>query len=287
LRIVLVYALAVPSPLDLVELPFLREALAEIALLAVAGGVLGAWIVLRRVAFFSHAVGSATFPGVVAAEAAGFSPRLAGLVVALGYAGGVERAGRGGREASEGTGLLLVACLAGGVVLASDVFESGASVDRLLFGTLLELGPGDIALSAAAATLAALALATVGRAWTALSFDPDGARALGMPVARADMLLLALVAVTAVAALPAVGALLVTAVYVLPAAAARLIASSVAALVAWSLVLAALEGAAGLYVAWWLDVPPGPAVAVTGAAIYAAVAVARAAPLAPTSRGTP
>jgi ABC-type Mn2+/Zn2+ transport system permease subunit len=264
----------VPSPLELVELPFLREALVEIALLAVAGGVLGAWVVLRRLAFFSHAVGSATFPGVVAAEAAGVSPRLAGLAGALGDAGGVERAGRGGREAGEGTGLLLVACLAGGVVLASDVFESGASVDRLLFGTLLELGPADLALSAVAAALAALALATVGRAWTALSFDPDGARALGLPVALADLLLLALVAVTAVAALPAVGALLVTAVYVLPAAAARLIAASVPALVAWSLGLAAVEGAAGLYLAWWLDVPPGPAVAVVGASVYALVSLA-------------
>jgi ABC-type Mn2+/Zn2+ transport system permease subunit len=266
--------LAVPSPLDLVELPFLREALAEIALLAVAGGVLGAWIVLRRLAFFSHAVGSAAFPGVVAAEAAGISPRLAGLAVALGYAGGVERTGRGGREAGEGTGLLLVACLAGGVVLASDVFESGASVDRLLFGTLLGLDAGDLALSAAAAGLATLALATVARAWTALSFDPDGARALGLPVERADLLLLALVAVTAVAALPAVGALLVTAIYVLPAAAARLIATSVPALVGWSLGLAAIEGATGLYLAWWLDVPPGPAVAVTGAAVYFAFALA-------------
>ena len=53
-----------------------------------AGGLLGAWIVLRRLAFFSHAVGTATFPGLVVAEAAGFSPRIAALAVALGYAGG-------------------------------------------------------------------------------------------------------------------------------------------------------------------------------------------------------
>ena len=41
-----------PSPLDLADLPFLREALLELVLLAVTGGVLGAWIVLRRLAFF-------------------------------------------------------------------------------------------------------------------------------------------------------------------------------------------------------------------------------------------
>ena len=53
-----------------------------------------------------------------------------------------------GREPGEATALLLVAALAGGVVLASDVFESGGVVDRLLFGTLLGLDFADLALSA-------------------------------------------------------------------------------------------------------------------------------------------
>ena len=262
-----------PSPLDLADLPFLRDALVELVLLGIAGGILGAWIVLRRLAFFSHAVGSATFPGLVAADAAGISPTLAGVAVALGYAGGVERAGRAGREPSEATALLLVACLAGGVVLASDVFESGAAVDRLLFGTLLGLEGIDLALSAAAAALAAIATLTLGRAWTALTFDPESAGTLGLPAAVADLLLLALVAVAVVAAIPAVGVLLVTAIYVLPAAAARLVAKSVPALIGWALALALAEGVLGLYLAYWLDVPPGPPVAVLGSATYLVMAL--------------
>jgi ABC-type Mn2+/Zn2+ transport system permease subunit len=72
-----------PSPLDLADISFLREALFELVLLAAAGGLLSAWVVLRRLAFFSHAVGSATFPGLVVADATGFSPLLAGLAVAV------------------------------------------------------------------------------------------------------------------------------------------------------------------------------------------------------------
>jgi ABC-type Mn2+/Zn2+ transport system permease subunit len=255
----------VPSPLDLAELPFLRDALVELVLLALAGGVLGAWIVLRRLAFFSHAVGSATFPGLVAADASGVSPTLAGVAVALGYAGGVERTGRAGREPGEATALLLVAALAGGILLASDVFESGAQVDRLLFGTLLGLDSADLQLSGLAATLAAVASVGLGRTWAAVAFDPDAARSLGIPAARADFMLLALVAVAAVAAIPAVGALLVTAIYVLPAAAARLLARSIPALIGWALGLALAQGLVGLYLAYWLDLPPGPPVAVLGA----------------------
>lgn len=262
-----------PSPLDLTEIAFLRDALLELVLLGVAGGVLGAWIVLRRLAFFTHAAGSATFPGLVVADASGFSPALAGLAVALGYAGGVERAGRAGRDPGEATALLLVAALAAGVILASDVFDSGSAVDRLLFGTLLGLDTADLVASAAAAALALLATFALGRSWLALAFDPDGTSALGVPTRAADLLLLALVAAAVVAALPAVGALLVTAIYVLPAAAARLVARSVPGLIAWGLALALAEGVLGLYLAYWLDLPPGPPVAVLGALGYAGLAL--------------
>jgi ABC-type Mn2+/Zn2+ transport system permease subunit len=267
-----------PSPLELVELPFMRTALAELGLLALAGGLVGTWIVLRRQAFFAHAAGTATFPGLVAADASGVSPTLAGLAVALGYAGGVERAGRSGRAPGEAaTALVLVAALAVGVVLASDVFDSGGAVDRLLFGTLLGLDGGDLAVSAAGAALAVAATLLLGRTWTALAFDPEGASALGLRADRAELLLLGLIAATVVTAIPAVGALLVTAVFVVPAAAARLVAGSVSSLIAWSVSLAALEGAVGLYLALWLDVPPGPAVAMVGAGVFALLLGARAA----------
>ena len=261
-----------PSPLDLADLPFLREALLELVLLAVTGGVLGAWIVLRRLAFFSHAAGSATFPGLVAADASGVTPMIAGIAVALGYAGAVQRTTA--RDHGEATALLLVAALATGVILASDVFESGAVVDRLLFGTLLGLDTADLVLSVLVALLAAAGALALGRTWSAVGFDPDGARALGLPTGRADLLLLALVAVAAVAAIPAVGALLVTAIYVLPAAAARMLTESIRGLVACALAVALAEGVVGLYLAYWLDVPAGPPVAVLGAMVCLVIAAA-------------
>src|SRR3954447_6058127 len=82
----------------------MRTAALEVLLLAVAGGLLGAWIVLRRLAFFAHAVGGATFPGLVVADATGVRPIVAALAVALAYAGGVHRAGprAGGRAPGAG-----------------------------------------------------------------------------------------------------------------------------------------------------------------------------------------
>jgi len=261
---------AIPSPVELIELPATQIALAELVLLAVAGGLLGAFVVLRRLAFFSHAVGTATFPGLVVADATGFSATVAGLCVAVGYAGGVERASHTGRAPGDtATGLLLVAALAGGIILASDVFESGAAVDRLLFGTAIGLDGGDLALSGVAALLAVAGTVLLGRAWTAGGFDSVSAPLLGVPARRADLLLLLLVALSAVAALPAVGALLVTSIFVVPAAVARLFTRDMRGLLLWSMAVAAAQGTLGLYLSIWLDVPPGPAVAVLGAGVYA------------------
>jgi ABC-type Mn2+/Zn2+ transport system permease subunit len=274
---------SLPSPGDLVDLPFVRTAVIELTLLAVAGGLLGAWIVLRRLAFFAHAVGTATFPGLVVADATGFSATLAALAVALGYAGGVERAGRGTRaggadrdHGDAATALALVVALALGVVLASDVFESGAAVDRLLFGTALGLSDADLWVAGGAALLALAATLLLGRAWTAAGFDAPGAAALGLPLRAADLLLLGLIAVAAVAALPAVGALLVASLFVVPAATARLLTRGVGTLLAASVAIAVAQSAVGLYGSLWLDVPPGPAVAVVGSAAYALVAVGAA-----------
>jgi ABC-type Mn2+/Zn2+ transport system permease subunit len=269
-------AAAPPSPADLIDLPFARAALEELLLLALAGGLLGTWIVLRRLAFFSHAAGTATFPGLAAAEAGGFSPRLAAFAVAFAYAGGVARGRRGGRNPGDAaTALLLVAALAAGTVLASDVLGSSASIDRLLFGTLVGIGNDDLALSALAAVLAGAATLMLGSIWAAAGFDPEGASSAGLPVRRADLLLLLLVAGTVVATLPAVGVLLVTSLLVVPAATARLLGERIASLLGLSVAVAAVQGVAGLYLALWLDVPPGPAIAALGSGLYAVVALAR------------
>jgi ABC-type Mn2+/Zn2+ transport system permease subunit len=269
----------VPSPTDLVELPFMRTAVLELALLALAGGLLGAWIVLRRLSFFAHAVGSSTFPGLVIADAAGIRPLLAALAMALAYVAAVYRAGAraAGRFGDAVTGVVLAAALATGVVLASDVFHSGARVDSLLFGSLLAIAPGDVWAAGGAAALAVAASLMLGPAWLASGFDRDGARALGAPVAAADALLLVIVAVTVVTSLPAVGALLTASLFIVPAATVRLLARSVRELLWGSVALALLEGLVGAYLALWLDAPPGPAVAVLGGAVFAVAALASAA----------
>ena len=231
--------------LDPFDLPFMQRAALEVALLAPIAGLLGAQIVLRRLSFFTHAVGTAAFPGLVAAGPAGVPAALAALTVGGGFAVLLERLGRR-------TGV------------ASDVFESGADVERLLFGSLLAVGRTEILLSAAALLVALAAAGCCRRRWIEAGFDD-------LPTAggAADLVLLAAVAIAAVAAIDAVGALLVSALLVVPAATVRLFARSIAGLEIGAAALALAEGIAGLLIAFELDAPPGAAVAVLGGAAFA------------------
>ncbi len=257
------------------DLPYMQRALVELALLSIPGGLLGTWIVLRRLAFYTHAVGTATFPGLVVAGPWGVPPQLAALGVSLCMAGGLERLVRGRRVAPDAaTGLLLAGALALGVVLASDVYEAPASVDRLLFGTVLGVTDADLLLTAGAALLAAGAAFACHRSWTASAFDPASARSLGIRTRAADWALLGFVAMTVVVAVDAVGALLVGALLVLPAATVALVAARLPALLAGSVGLTLVESVAGLWLAHIVDVPPGPAIAVLAGTVFAVTAVA-------------
>src|SRR2546430_8685652 len=103
------------------QLPFVQRGIVEVALLAVGAGLIGTWIVLRGLAFYAHAVGTAAFPGLVLADGLGFSPHLGAGGTALGVAGSVAWLSRRERDRYDVvTALVLVAALALGVILASD-----------------------------------------------------------------------------------------------------------------------------------------------------------------------
>ena len=257
--------------LDAFEAPYMQRALVEILLLAVLAGVLGTWIVLRRLAFFTHGVGTATFPGLVVAGPWGVAPQLAALAAALVLRGRGRAAARTRRMATDAaTGLLLVGALALGVVLASDVYESGAGVDRLLFGSLIGLSDRDLWLTAGAGRRGARVLDAAlrrARGWRRASTPAARARARRPRRRSPTGCCWLAVAAAAVVALDAVGALLVTVVLVVPAATVRLLAPSVRALQArhrarWP----RSRASPALWLADALNVGPGPAIAVLGGA---------------------
>lgn len=254
------------------SLPFFQRAVLEVLLLAVVSGLLGTWIVLRGLSFFAHAAGAATVPGLVIADGLAFSPILGAAAAALAVGAAFALvSGRRSVGSDSAVALVLAGALALGVVLASDVFGSQGSVDRLLFGSLLAIGTADLIFAGAVLVACGAGTVLLGARWLGDGFagrEPGAGR-------WEDVLLVALVALAVVAALAAAGALLTAAILVLPAATTRLFVDRVGR---WQLatgLLAAVEGVAGLQLAFGLDLPPGPVIAVVGGAAFVIAAVAR------------
>jgi ABC-type Mn2+/Zn2+ transport system permease subunit len=243
---------------------FAQRGVLEVVLLRFGAGLLGTWIVARGLAFYSHAVAAAAFPGLVLAAGVGFAPMLGALVTGAAFALGVGRASARERTSYDAlTALALVGCLAVGVALASDVFHSGGDVDTLLFGSLFALHDADLLVAGGVATVALAATFALGPRWLAAGFDPDARRSPAIESA-----LLALVAVAAVAALAAVGSLLATALLVVPAVTARLWTRRMLSWQLATVALAAVEGTAGVWLSVKTNAPPGAAIAVLGGAVF-------------------
>jgi ABC-type Mn2+/Zn2+ transport system permease subunit len=259
------------------DLPFVQRGMVEVLLLALAAGLIGTWVVLRGLAFFAHAVGTAAFPGLVLADGLAFSAHLGAAASAGVVAGAVGWMARRDRERYDNiTALVLVGALAAGVILASDVFHSGSRVETLLFGSLLAVNASDQLWAAAAGGVVLAATLVLGPRWLATGFDAASARAQGLRSGVSDALLLALVAFVAVASLSAIGALLATALIVVPAATTRLVVDRLGRWQAATVALAAAEGVAGLWLSVQLNAPPGAAVAVLTGGVFALVALGRA-----------
>lgn len=238
-------------------------------------GLLGTWIVLRGLAFFSHAVGTAAFPGLVLAEGLGFAAPLGAFGAALVFTAGNAALGRRERGRDAIVALVLVGCLSAGTILASDVFGSGAGVETLLFGSLLLVDGGDIALAALAAAATLAATLALGGRWLAQGFDP-GVRPSGREALLLDAALLVLIGLATVAALTVVGALLVSALFVVPAVTTRLFAQRLASWQLATICLVAAEGTLGLWLSVETDAPPGATIACVAGAVFVLAALVRA-----------
>jgi zinc/manganese transport system substrate-binding protein len=263
--------------LDPFELPYVQRGLIEVLILALGAGVLGTWIVLRGLAFFSHAVGTAAFPGLVLADGVGFAAPLGAFGVAALFTAAVWALSRRRRAAYDSlTALVLVGCLAAGVILASDVFRSGSNVEQLLFGSLLLVDGADIRLAIVATAIVLVASLTLGRRWLAAGFDELGDPASGSHAGWLDLGLLGLIALATTAALTIIGALLVAALFVAPAATVRLFANRMVPWQIGTVLLAAAEGTVGLWLSVKTNAPPGATIATLSGTVFAVAGIVKA-----------
>lgn len=238
-----------------------HRAVVEAVLVGALGGVVGVFVIARRLPFFTMALTHATFPGIVVAAMLGVNLYLGGGLFGLLVVAAVLAFGRArGQDFTTATGIALSGGFALGVVLVSS--QDGFTKDLAAYtvGDVLAVGTGDLVATGVVVVAVSLLLALLGKELLLTAFDPVGAAALGLPTLLLDFALLAAVEVTVVATVPALGTILAVALIVGPAATARLITDRLAPLFPIAAAIGVACALAGVWVSTLWNVATGASI---------------------------
>jgi len=265
--------------------PFFRRALTAGLLAAVACGVVGSLVVVRRIASISGGLSHAAFGGVGLGYLLGFEPMLGalgfGLVSALGI-GAAELRLRQGLDTL--IAMVWAVGMALGIVFVSLAPGQAPDLMGYLFGNILLVSPGYVALVAALDLVIVGCVLLLFSRLRAVTFDEEFSWVIGIPVSALFLLLLTLVALTVVVLIRVAGVILVIALLTIPAAVARHWTERLSLMMALAVLTGAVSIASGLFLTYGLssqfgvDLPTGPSIILLAAASYAVSSAARSLP---------
>lgn len=255
------------------QFDFMVNALVVSAVVAVPTALLSCFLVLKGWSLMGDAISHAVFPGVVVAYIVGLPHAVgafvAGMVcaVATGFLKDNSRI-----KQDTVMGVVFAGMFGLGLVLHAKI-QPDIHLDHILFGDMLGVSWGDIG---EAALIAALAAGVIGMKWKDFllhAFDPAQARVVGLPVNRLHYGLLALIALTIVGALQAVGIILVIAMLIAPGATAFLLTRSFGTMLVLAPVLAVTGSVVGVYLSFFIDSAPAPTIVLVLSIVFVATFV--------------
>jgi len=253
------------------QFAFMQKALAVSLMVAVPMALLSCFLVLKGWALMGDAISHSVLPGVVIAY-------IIGIPLAIGaFAAGMFCAVATGylKENSrikEDTvmGVVFSGMFGLGIVLYRKI-DTDVHLDHILFGDMLGISIGDLFLSASIAAITIAAITIRRRDLLLNVFDPQHAKAIGLPTRLLHYGLLALISLTIVGALKAVGIILAIAMLVTPGAIAYLLTDRFDVMLVWSVAIAAVSSLLGVYASFFIDSAPAPTIVLLMTIIFISV----------------
>ena len=251
------------------ELAFMQRALLAALIIAVVGGVVGTFVVLKGLAFIGDALAHSAFAGVATAFVLGGSIYLGSIIAGVGTALAIGFVSRRGRVSFDtAIGILFVGAFAFGIMLISASRSYTVDLFSFVFGDILGVGWSDVRVMLALAALVLILVAVFYRELLFTAYDPTMAAASGVPVAAVQYGQLALLALTTVIAIKVVGIVLVVAMLVTPAATAQLLVRRVPAMMLVGSLCGVIAATAGLYLSYYANVASGAAIVLVATGMF-------------------
>ena len=254
----------------------MQRAFAAGAILAVVLPMISFFVVLRRFSFIGVGVAHSAFGGVALGSLLGVSPVGTAIPFAVGVAnviGVVSRRGRLGIDTAIGIFFSLTMALGILFIGLSDAYN--VDLFGYLFGNILAVTSADLALSAGLGALVMAVLLLLFKEFLFTAYDPEVARASGLPVERLDHLLLTLLALAVVLSIKVVGIVLVSALLVIPGATALQLTRRYVAAVLLSIVTGLLSTLGGLVLSYYADLASGATIVAVAAFLFFLALLAR------------
>lgn len=250
------------------------KALIGAIIIGVVAPVVGTWIVLRRMANLGDTMSHGTLAGVGVAYAAGANIAIgalgAGVVIAalLILFSASQRLGHEAIIAVTGSAMFAI-----GIIVISRI-DTTRELEHILFGDVLSLTWGEIGFNLAVGTVAVAVVVLLFNELRLASFDHVQAEQVGVHVELVQGVLVVLLALVVVISLRTVGSVMAVSMLVTPAATARLITTNLRSMTLVGVALGISEGVVGVILGQALDAPPGAAISLLAAVVFAVAYVA-------------
>ena len=244
--------------LELFSYGFFQRALLASVFASLSCGIIGTYIVSRRIVFISGGITHASFGGIGLAFLLGFNPLLGAGIFAVFSALGIQFfAEKGGVREDSSIAIWWSLGMALGVIFVFLTPGYTPNLMSYLFGNILTVSSQEIW----AMLVLTLVLAGVFGYWFRnilyIAFDEEFARASGLPVAFFNYLVVVLIALTVVLNIRVVGIILILSLLTIPQAAANLFTKDFRKMIILSSIFAFISTITGLIVSYFLNIPSG------------------------------
>ncbi|MDK2915632.1 MAG: zinc transport system permease protein [Euryarchaeota archaeon] len=255
---------------EILGFEFFRNALIAGVLASVACGIIGTYVVVRRMVSVSGGISHAAFGGIGLGYFFGIDPLLGatGFTVATALGMGALQL-RARQQMDTIIGAVWAAGMAVGILFVYLTPGFAPDLFSYLFGSILLVPREDILLMGVLVAIIVAVVALLYQELQAVTFDPDYARVMNLPVERISLLLLVLIALTVVMLIRVVGIILVIALLTLPAAISRLYTTRIRSMMVLAVALGIVFTLTGIGLSYLLDVPSGATIILVSTLAYA------------------
>ena len=259
---------------EIISLPFFQRAIIVGIVMAITAALLGVFVVIRRMSFFTDAVSHASLTGVALALLVGVHPFIGAVIVSILVGLLVSRLQKSGKqEVDTIIGVLFSTTLALGVLIISLMNGYRGNLFQYLFGDIIAVNSNDVIVSIVLLGVVLVVLFSAFKSLTKVAVHEDMARVDGVRVGLVDGLFLVVLAAVVAVGLKVVGAILMSALMILPAATAQYLAKSFRSMVILSVVSAVIAMCGGLFVAAAFSLPTGPTIVLVSAGLFVLAAL--------------